>query len=357
MRNGVAVVSPGYDVNELGFHSNADRVILDTHYQYTQPNPGRYVRSWSAILGGGNGIWNLAGDRLFANVNGILRAELLNYWGGSARVVYTPQSRDDRLTRGGPMARTPGGLSGSFNLSSDTRRALTARATYGWGSDNGGGWSQNLQLDFSARFEETLQIDVGPSYSWSRDAAQYVTRVVDPLAEATYGTRYVFAGIDRNRLSLETRVNLTFSPTLSLQLYLEPFISTGDYGALKELRAPNTFEFLEYGKDVGAVGPGEDGGYEVDPDGSGPAEAFRVSNRDFSYRSLLGNAVLRWEWRPGSTLFFVWQQRRINSVNGPGASGGQPWAGTFDLGRDTGDMFEVAPDNIIMIKVNYWLNP
>ncbi len=179
----------------------------------------------------------------------------------------------------------------------------------------------------------------------------------DPLAEATYGTRYVFAGIDRNRLSLETRVNLTFSPTLSLQLYLEPFVSTGDYGALKELRAPNTFEFLEYGEDVGAVGSGEEGGYEVDPDGNGPAEAFLVSNRDFSYRSLVGNAVLRWEWRPGSTLFFVWQQRRINSVNGPGTSGGQPWAGTFDLGRDAGDMFQVAPDNIFMIKVNYWLNP
>ena len=357
MRNGVAVVSPGYDVNELGFHSNADRVLLDTHYQYTQPNPGRYLRSWSAILGGGNGIWNLAGDRLFANVNGIGRVEFLNYWGTSARVVYTARSRDDRLTRGGPMASTRGGWSGSFNLNSDTRRAVVARATYGWGSDDGGGWTQNVQVNLGARFEETLQIDVAPSYSWSRTAAQYIARVDDPLAEATYGTRYVFAGIDRNRLSLETRVNLTFSPTLSLQLYLEPFVSTGDYGALKELRAPNTFEFLEYGEDVGAVGSGEEGGYEVDPDGNGPAEAFLVSNRDFSYRSLVGNAVLRWEWRPGSTLFFVWQQRRINSVNGPGTSGGQPWAGTFDLGRDAGDMFQVAPDNIFMIKVNYWLNP
>ena len=150
---------------------------------------------------------------------------------------------------------------------------------------------------------------------------------------------------------------MTFTPDLSLQLYLEPFIATGDYGALKEFLAPGTFEFLEYGVDRGTVSPVGAGAVEVDPDGSGPATAFAVSDRDFSYRSLLGNAVLRWEWRSGSTLFFVWQQRRISSIVGPGPGSGRPWVGHFDLARDAGDMFEVAPDNIFMVKLNYWLNP
>ncbi len=357
MRNGVAFISPGYEVNDLGFHSRADRVLLDTHYQYTQPDPGRILRSWSVILGGPNAIWNFAGDRTYANINAIGRIELLNYWSTSARILYTAWSDDDRLTRGGPMARSPGGWSGTFSVNSDSRRAAVVGGRYGWGSDDGGGWSRNVQLNLSGRFEETLQIDLGPSYSRSRSAAQYVTEVDDPLAEATYGTRYVFAAIDQTTLSLETRANLTFSPVLSLQLYLEPFISTGNYGALKELRAPGTFEFLDYGEDVGIVGPGAEGLYDVDPDGDGPATGFQVSDQDFSYRSLLGNAVLRWEWRPGSTLFFVWQQRRVSSINGDGPSGARPWAGRFDLGRDTGDIFAVAPDNIFMIKVNYWLNP
>ncbi|MHC4180454.1 MAG: DUF5916 domain-containing protein, partial [Planctomycetota bacterium] len=172
-----------------------------------------------------------------------------------------------------------------------------------------------------------------------------------------FGTRYVFAGLDRTTLSLRTRVNLTFLPTLSLQLYLEPFISTGDYGTLKELRAPGTFDFLEYGEDIGTAVRNAEGDYDVDPDGAGAATGFRVSDRDFSYRSLLGNAVLRWEWRPGSTVFFVWQQSRINSITGRGPLGAQTSVGTFDLGRDMGDMFSTAPDNIFMIKVNYWLNP
>jgi hypothetical protein len=184
-----------------------------------------------------------------------------------------------------------------------------------------------------------------------------VAQIDDVEATSTFGTRYVFAGIDRNTLSLETRVNLTFSPTLSLQLYLEPFISTGDFGTFREFRAPGTFDFLVYGEDVGTIELDEDGAFSVDPDGDGAAPGFRLSDQDFSHRSLLGNAVLRWEWRPGSTVFFVWQQSRRNSVSGHGLGGAQPWVGNFDFGRDAEDMFAVAPDNIFMIKVNYWLNP
>jgi hypothetical protein len=140
-------------------------------------------------------------------------------------------------------------------------------------------------------------------------------------------------------------------------MYLEPFVSTGAYHELKEFQTPGTFDFLEYGEDVGTVVRTAEGDFSVDPDGGGPAPSFLVSDRDFSHRSLIGNAVLRWEWRPGSTLFFVWQQRRIDSVTGHGATGTDEWVGTFDLARDTGDIFDVAPDNIFMIKVNYWLNP
>ena len=357
MRHGFAYVSPGYEVNDLGFHSNADRILMDLHYQYVQPEPGRFLRSWTAILGGPNGIWNSGGDRMYANINNIGRIEFLNYWSLSARVLYAISSDDDRLTRGGPMARSPSELSGSVSVNSDSRRAVVAGANYGWGSDDGGGWTRSVQLDLSARFNETLQIDVGPSYSWAHTAAQYVTQIDDVEATSTFGTRYVFAGIDQHTLSLETRVNLTFSPTLSLQLYVEPFISTGDFGAFKEFRAPGTFDFLVYGEDVGTIGLDEDGAFSVDPDGDGVAAGFRLSDQDFSRRSLLGNAVFRWEWRPGSTLFFIWQQSRRNSISGRGFVGAQPGVGDFDFGRDAEAMFTVAPDNIFMIKLNYWLNP
>ena len=356
MRNGVAFVSPGFEANDLGFQSHADRVLFDTHYQYNQVEPGRILRSWNASMSP-DAVWNSAGDRVFANVNAMLNLTFLNYWRTSFRVQVDPWTDDDRLLRGGPMARSPGSFSGRLNLNSDSRRAAVARATYSWGSDDAGGWNRRVQLNLSARIRETLQISFGPSYSRSYSTAQYVTRIDDPLAGATFGSRYVFADLDRTTLSLETRVNATFSPTLSLQLYVEPFASAGDYGFLKEFSAPGTFDFLEYGTDVGTVTQDADGNSSIDPDGDGPAGSFKVSNRDFNYRSLLGNAVLRWEWRPGSTLFLVWQQRRVNSVIGQGPAGANRWVGTFDLGRDAGDLFSVPADNILMIKVNYWLNP
>jgi len=356
MRNGVAVISPGYEVNDLGFHTSADRILFDTHYQYTQPDPGRVLRSWS-FFGGPDAVWNFAGDRTFANLNLQSSIELLNYWSTSVRFQYDPWNDDDRLTRGGPIARSPSGTSVRLRLNSDGRRAAVGSGSFSWSSDVAGGWSRGVQLNLNVRFRETLQIRIGPSYAWSLRTAQHVTRVGDSLATQTFETRYVFADLKRSTLSLETQVNLTFSPTLSLQMYLEPFVSTGDYGALKEFRSPGTFDFLEYGRDVGTVVRTAEGEYRVDPDGDDPAPSFLVSDRDFSYRSLLGNAVLRWEWRPGSTLFFVWQQRRVDSITGQGAMGTNDWVGTFDLGRDTRDIFDIAPDNIFMVKVNYWLNP
>ncbi len=353
MRNGFAYVSPGFETNDLGFQSEADRIYFDTHYQINQPNPGRFLRSWNASASP-DAKWNSAGDRVFANVNAQVNIELLNYWRSSLRVQVDPWTDDDRLTRGGPIARTPSSFQGRFNLSSDGRRPLTVRGNYGWGSNAAGAWDRQVQVDLNARFREMLQVSFGPTYSRSYTTAQYVTRIGDALANSTFGSRYVFAELHRTTLSLDARVNVTISPRLSLQLYVEPFISVGDYGDLKEFRAPETFDFLTYGQDVGTVSRTSSGGYVVDPDGTGPAASFQVADRDFSYRSLLGNAVLRWEWRPGSTLFLVWQQRRINSLTGEVMG---PGVGRFDFWDDAGDMFTTPSDNILMIKVNYWLNP
>ena len=220
-----------------------------------------------------------------------------------------------------------------------------------------GSWSRGVNVSLTANPSERLRIQLGPAFTRRRTSAQYVTSVEDPLATQTFGRRYVFGGLDRTTFSIDTRVNVTFTPTLSFQLYVEPFISTGDYRELKEFERPGTFDFLEYGTDIGTVSQEPGGGYDIDPDGSGPAEPFVVSDRDFSYRSLIGNAVLRWEWRQGSTLYLVWQQSRISSLKGDGVTGTDPWIGGFDLDRDVGDMFGAPADNIFAIKVNYWLNP
>lgn len=360
-RMATAVISPGYEVNDLGFQTASDRIVIDTNISYNQPNPGRLFRQWTA-RGSPDAMWNYAGDRVFTQANANFGWEFLNYWGGQVRIVYDPPHDDDRLTRGGPMARTPTGFSGFFQANSDSRRSVVGRANYEWASDRADSWSRRLSVNLSLSASEAVEIQIGPTLDWRYESAQYIASVADPLATTTFGRRYIFGGLDQTTVSIDTRVNVTFTPDLSLQLYVEPFISTGAYDRLKEFERPRSFSFLEYGTDIGTISPAEGGGFIIDPDGANggggdDAESFFLEDEDFSYRSLLGNAVLRWEWREGSTLFLVWQQRRINSLTGHGVSGNDDWVGGFDLSRDVGDMFGTRPDNIFVLKMSYWLNP
>jgi hypothetical protein len=355
-RTAVALASPGYEVNDLGFQSASDRIILDTNFQFSQPTPGRLFRNWS-VRGSPDGSWNYAGDRVQGEINGNFNFQLLNYWGGGLRLAYNPVNDDDRLTRGGPIAKTPTRFSQTFNVSSDNRRDVIGRFGYDHGTSSAGDWSHNFSLNLSITASELVDIQLGPNLGRRLETAQFVGAQTDALATETFGRRYLFGDLEQTTVSLSTRVAVTLSPTLSLQLYVEPFLSAGDYRGLKQFARPGAFDFLRYGEDIGTLIQQPDGNYVIDPDGAGPAAQFNVANRDFSYRSLLGNAVLRWEWRQGSTLYFVWQQRRISALDNLGPSGTDPWIGDFDLGRDVGDMFGTPADNIFAIKVNYWLNP
>jgi hypothetical protein len=170
--------------------------------------------------------------------------------------------------------------------------------------------------------------------------------VSDPLAVSTFGRRYVFADLHQTTLSMDTRVEWTFTPVLTLQVYAQPFVSAGEYTKFKEFTAPRTYDFAVYGTDRGTIArSANSGAYTVDPDGAGPAPTFTFGDPNFNVRNLRGNAVLRWEYRPGSALFVVWQQQRSDF---------EP-IGTFDASRDIGAIFRTVPTNVFLVKATYWI--
>jgi hypothetical protein len=176
--------------------------------------------------------------------------------------------------------------------------------------------------------------------------AQYVTSVTDPTATAFHGTRYVFGFIRTRTVSLDTRVNWTFTPNLTLQLFAQPFIASGAYSSFREFAAPRTLDKKVYGRDMGTISyDAATARYHVDPDGNGPAASFTFDNPDFTDSALRGTAVLRWEYRPGSTLYFVWTQVR---------SGSDP-AGSFDFYGARNAIFRDRPTNVFQIKATYWI--
>ena len=186
----------------------------------------------------------------------------------------------------------------------------------------------------------------GRAYSYGDSRSQYVGSVSDPAATAFYGTRYVFAFVRTKTVSLDTRLNWTFTPNLTLQLYAQPFVASGRYTSFREFAAPRATAKLVYGRDIGTIlYDSTSAAYAVDPDAAGPAAPFSLANPDFTNTSLRGTAVLRWQYRPGSTLYFVWTQER----SGTGSSG------SLDLPSAFSAMFRDHPTNVFQIKATYWI--
>lgn len=335
-------ISPGFEANDLGYQSASDIINFHIMAGYRWLEPGKYFRSKSFNVftqrnydfGG-----NLVGHQ---QVIFIANAELSNYWTLYFQLSHNPSRWAKDLCRGGPYMRMPRYTWMDFGVSTDDRKSLVFDFSgYILGSA-AGEYSRQAGMTMQWRPRSNVSLSLSPQYGRERSASQWVRQTADPLMTATYGSRYVFAGLDQTTVSCSLRLNWVFTPFLSLQGYLQPYIAAGDYEGFKELARPRSFDFNLYGTG-GSVIARQDGGYRVDPDGAGQAPAFSFPDPDFNYKSLRGTVVLRWEYRPGSVFFAVWTQNRADYSN----------PGDFRLGRDLGNLFRASGDNIFMVKWTY----
>ena len=336
-------ISPDYEISDLGFQRRADRLDLQANGRYTETRPGKRFRFYQFSATGlveHNYAWDPISSRIFLNSF----AQLLNYWSGNLNFGFgLPGTIDDRLTRGGPRAARPGYFSVNAGISSDPRKAIVINFGNFLQTGPGNGYNNDWFAEVQFKPRPSLEFGIGPSVSWDKSEAQFLGRVPDPAATRTYGARYVFASVEQTTVSIDTRVNYTFSPTLSLQVFAQPFVASGAFGSTKEFAEPGRFEFLTYGRDVGEIVDGR-----IYPNGQGAgAVSFGVPRPDFNIGSLRGNAVVKWDWRPGSTMYVAWQQTR---------DAFRP-VGDFAFSRDFDNLFGAQPDNIFLVKVSYWLNP
>ncbi len=338
-------VSPGFESNDVGFHSNGDRAGGHAVVIWRNVTPGRILRSRSLWVAKAY-TWNFAREIQSDVLGSQLSVTFMNYWSGGASIFAGRRSLEDRLTRGGPMSQSPTGADYGFYVNSDDRKWLSVNFNAGFRDDAAGGWGRNVSLGFNLKPSERLKFSIGPDWNRSYGFAQYVRSVDDPTATSTFGGRYVFGGIDQWQLSMTTRANVIFSPHASLQVFMQPLLATGDYSGFKELAQPRTYDFLEYGKDTGSLtlDPATQI-YVVDPDGSGAASPFAFGNPDYNFKSLRLNAVFRWEMKPGSNFYAVWTRQQQDFTN----------PGRFAPGRDTHAMFAAPGDDVILFKVSYWL--
>src|SRR2546428_4665487 len=220
-----------------------------------------------------------------------------NFCPNTASATSPARPLDDRLPRGGPLAAAPAGWNASAGVGTDNRRPVSLNAVASYSINDASGWRLFASPGVDWRPSSAVSLSLGPNYTVGRDAAQYVVAVTDPNASATLGARYVFAQFVQHSLDVTLRMNLTFSQTLSFQLYAQPFMFAGDYRDFAELRAPRTFEFNVYGRDQGSTIRHDAASrvYTAHPDAACPNHSLQVANLAFRRRSPRSNAVLRSE--------------------------------------------------------------
>jgi len=338
-------VSPGFEVNDLGFMGTGDRAGAHAVSSWRKVQPDHLTRSRSFWVSKWY-TWNfgrqLQGDGLQWNGN----ATLNSYTDLNAGMGFNRRTEDDRFTRGGPSATNPSAGFWYANIESDRRKAvsLELNPSGNWSELRGSGKSVNLSIRLKP--SSRLTVSTGPQWNWSHSFAQYIDQFDDPTATATADHRFVFGAIEQKQLTMTTRVSVILTPRVSLQLFAQPLIASGDYSDFKEFAAPRTYNFSSYGTGRSTLTfNAAERQYTADPDGNGPASPFTFDDPDFNLKSLRANLVFRWELKPGSTFYGVWTRIQEDDR----------FPGDFRLGRDLGAMFSARGDDVFLVKLAYWI--
>jgi hypothetical protein len=309
--------SPGFEINDLGFQSRADEIWQNAWFQIRSERHGKYIRYKNINFNQWSGF-NFGGDRRQLGYNINSHWTFNSGWGFGSGINYNTERFDDRHTRGGPGGLIPRSINQWGYLDTDNRRLVTVNFFGAWFNDLQGsrGWDANVGV--TVRAGTALTINPRLEYSRNLSRTQWIDNIDDDA-----GTHYLFGRIDQTTVGVSLRANYTLHPALTLQIYARPFVSAGAYSGFKEL--------------TNGLARHDDDRYrpfDYDDDPNFNVLSFRTTN------------VLRWEYRPGSVLFVVWQQGREDSRAD----------GAFRLGRDLGGAFDAPASNTILIKVSRWLN-
>jgi len=339
----LGVISPGFESNDLGLAGITDRINMHMATGYRWYDPGKVFRN-AQITTAYMSNHNFGGTKLDEGFYLFGWFQFLNYWSFNGFMGWSPQTPSSTKLRGGPMVMDPSGVFMNLHVSSDSRKSVV----FGLGGfashSSQSGKSRSINSRVELKVGTRLNLNVGPNYSVSNSTAQYVTAIEDANATVMYGQRYVVARLDQQTLSADFRVNYTFTPTLSLQAYFQPYISVGAYSDFKEFKRPRSYDFLVYGEEGSTIRSAA-GEYVIDPTGGDDGDAFTIDDPDFNFKALVGTAVLRWEFTPGSTFYLVWTRNGSDDQ----------YPGEFRVRRDLSELFQAAADNFFAVKVTYWL--
>jgi len=301
--------SPEFETNDAGFMQRADIASGHALMQYVNQQPTKRFREKNLWVG----LWtnrNFDGDTLERGLLVDHFATLQSYWNYRAALFYTPGAFSDEGTRGGPIVRTLRSWTSEFELRSDERKRFSAHAVSRLEGGAEDSYGREGGVTFQFRPSPNLTLSAGPYYERRHNSHQFVTST---------GSEHVFAELEQRNFEIGTRVDWTLSSRLSFQLFLQPFIASGDYHDFHALDRARSADYTPY--------------------------AWTSLEPDFNFRSVRGSAVVRWEFRPGSALYVVWNENRADV---------EP-VGDFSFRRDFRGIANAPSQDVFLVKLSYWL--
>jgi len=340
------------DLNDAGYLQANDEVTSDVwvNYDHESMAESPLIRrgsfgasAWKNWLYAGNAGYDIdSGEEAWSyeaghptavggDIDGWL--QFGNFWTAWYGVGADPYCSNKHLTRTyngerGPLMKSPGGVWGWWGVRTDGRKDVVFELNGNLNRNDAGGTTDRVGLEIEWTPTTRLGLGVYPSYTDMHAMKAFVGNFASP-GEGIGGVSNVFAVLDQKTADVTIRADVLFSRDLSLQFYAQPYLTVGEYSRPKRLAEPDSYEF-------------------EDPEGIPDFDPASIGNWNFEYASVNVNAVLRWEYRPGSTLYIVWKQGRDSFDSG------------FSSGPDfrpelsASGMFDSEPENTFLVKLTYW---
>ena len=332
--------SPELDLDDIGFLQQTDvwNHWVWSQYRVTKITPLFRSQRYNMYT---ERNFDFGGVKTSGGTNFNLNLQLLNFWDIGTGFWAGQERRSNSALRGGPSMTLPGNFNYWYFIGTNSQKKVRVswNNSFNWGNENSRE-SVSMSLGLTVRPTDALRLSIRPRINRSRDELQYVTSQGmgnDP--------RYILATINQEVFSTELRANYNITPNLTIEFWGQPFFVFDEYSKFK--RATNstsdTYDdrFDEFREDQLAFSE-ENGSYDVDEDGDGSVD-YSFDDPDGQSYFFQSNAVMRWEYVPGSTLFLVW------SSNGS----------TADVSRfrDSDTVFysakNVKSSNTFLIKYTY----
>ena len=315
---------PGIETNDAGFITNVNDATAHQEFDYLQLTPNQLFRSFSGLLSY-ESHWTTDGlpSARVAQLQG--SATLPNSWGATLTLTGSDLGGVNCVScaRGGPSLRQSPKEGMRIDLIPDPTLSVLPQAAFRAGvSDEGRSMYRGFDAGGSLRVASRFSASFVFSFDHVINDQQWAGNFGALLSDTTH---FTFALLDQDILSMTVRGNWTFTPALSFQLYAQPYVVAGTYSQWRQLHAPSAESYEDRFTAYASGAP-----------------------NGFDFTQFNSNAVLRWEYRPGSVLFFVWQQGRTQNVVNNSA---------FDGPTDVSGMFGAHPNNTFLVKLSYWISP